>query len=277
MTQEVTTASLTIRKIGLADLKDALSKGLEDSLAMPSFHVFLALLYPVALMWFTGYASALIFPLMAGFALVGPFVGIGLYEMSRCRELGLDTSWGQAFEAVRSRSLFPILLVGLFLLVIFLCWIFAAITLYAALFATAPPKSFDELITLIFAAPQGWKLIGYGTAIGLIFAVGAFSISVISFPLLLDRDVRSRSLFAILLVGLFLLVIFLSWIFVAISLYAALFATAPPKSFAELITLIFATPQGWKLIGYGTAIGFVFAVGPSASASSHSHYFWTAM
>jgi uncharacterized membrane protein len=83
MTPEPAPVSLAIRKIGLADLKEALAKGIEDSLAMPSFHIFLALLYPflallypVALMWFTGYALALLFPLMAGFALVGPFAGI---------------------------------------------------------------------------------------------------------------------------------------------------------------------------------------------------------
>jgi uncharacterized membrane protein len=189
MTPEPAPVSLAIRKIGLADLKEALAKGIEDSLAMPSFHIILALLYPIALMWFTGYALALLFPLMAGFALVGPFAGIGLYEMSRCRELGLDTSWGHVVDAVRSRSILPILLLGLFLFVIFLSWILAAISLFAALFGTAPPKSFATLITLILDTPQGWKLIGLGTAIGFIFAVAAFSISVISFPLLLDRDV----------------------------------------------------------------------------------------
>jgi uncharacterized membrane protein len=189
MTPEPAPVSLAIRKIGLADLKEALAKGIEDSLAMPSFHIILALLYPVALMWFTGYALALLFPLMAGFALVGPFAGIGLYEMSRCRELGLDTSWEHVIDAVRSRSIFPILLLGLFLFVIFLSWIFAAISLFATLFGTAPPKSFATLITLILDTPQGWKLIGLGTAIGFIFAAAAFSISVISFPLLLDRDV----------------------------------------------------------------------------------------
>lgn len=187
--QEEAPVSLTIRKIGLADLRDALGKGIEDSLAMPSFHIFLALLYPVALMWFTGYALALLFPLMAGFALIGPFVGIGLYEISRCRELGLDASWVQAFEAARARSISAILLLGLFLLIIFLLWILAAIALYAALFGTAPPKPFTALIALIFGTPQGWELIGYGTAIGFVFAVAAFSISVISFPLLLDRDI----------------------------------------------------------------------------------------
>jgi uncharacterized membrane protein len=109
--------------------------------------------------------------------------------MSRCRELGLDTSWGHVVDAVRSRSIFPILLLGLFLFMIFLSWIFAAISLFATLFGTVPPKSFATLIALILDTPQGWKLIGLGTAIGFIFAVAAFSISVISFPLLLDRDV----------------------------------------------------------------------------------------
>jgi uncharacterized membrane protein len=189
MTPELTPVSLSVRKIGLADLKDALTRGIEDSLAMPSFHVFLGLLYPVALMWFTGYALALLFPLMAGFALVGPFIGIGLYEMSRRRELGLDTSWVHVFEVVRSRPIFSILSLGLCLLVIFLSWIFAAISLYAALFGTGPPKSFAALLALIFATTQGWKLIGYGTAIGFVFAAGALSISVVSFPLLLDRNV----------------------------------------------------------------------------------------
>jgi uncharacterized membrane protein len=180
---------LTVRKIGLADLKDSLAKGIDDSLAMPTFHVFLALTYPIALMWFTGYALPLLFPLTAGFALVGPFAGIGLYEMSRCRELGLDTSWGHVLDVVRSRSILSILSLALLLLVIFVSWVFAAQSLFMSLFGTAPPKSFIALVTTIFATPEGWTLIGLGSAIGFVFAVVALSISVVSFPLLLDRDV----------------------------------------------------------------------------------------
>jgi uncharacterized membrane protein len=186
-----TPVRLTVRKIRLTDLKTAMTKGIEDSLAMPSFHVFLALTYPIALMWFTGYALPLLFPLMAGFALVGPFAGIGLYEMSRCREFGIDTSWEHVFDVVRSRSILPILSLGLLLLVIFASWLFAAWSLYLALFGTAPPESFAALIAIIFDTPQGWKLIGLGTVIGFIFAVVALSISVVSFPLLLDRDVSA--------------------------------------------------------------------------------------
>jgi uncharacterized membrane protein len=182
-------AGITVRKIGPADLKYALAKGLGDALAMPSFHVFLALTYPIALMWFTGYALPLLFPLMAGFALVGPFAGIGLYEMSRRRELGLDTSWGQVFDAVRARSASSILSIGLLLLVIFVSWVLSAQLLYLALFGAAPPDSVLSLVTIVFGTLQGWKLIGFGTAIGFVFAVAALSVSAVSFPLLLDRDV----------------------------------------------------------------------------------------
>ena len=147
-----------VRKIGPADLKDALAKGIDDFLAMPSSHVFLGLIYPIAGLCLAGYALPMLFPLMAGFALVGPFAGIGLYEMSRCRELGLDTSWEHAFDVVRSHSIFSILSLGLLLLLIFACWVFTAQSLYVALFGMQP-ESFTQIITNIFDTPQGWKLI----------------------------------------------------------------------------------------------------------------------
>jgi uncharacterized membrane protein len=117
-----------------------------------------------------------------------------LYEISQARELGLDTSWKHAFAVVRSHSIFPILSLGLLLLVIFGCWLFAAQALYESLLGPAPPQSFTQFITTIFDTPQGWKLIGFGTTIGFVFAVLALSVSVVSFPMLLDRPIDPEAL-----------------------------------------------------------------------------------
>src|SRR5215831_8986277 len=99
-----------VRTITLVDLRDALAKGVDDFWAMPTHVIFLSLIYPIvgiALGSATfGYdVVPLLFPLAAGFALIGPFAAIGLYELSRRREQGLDTSWRHAFDIVHSPSI----------------------------------------------------------------------------------------------------------------------------------------------------------------------------
>jgi uncharacterized membrane protein len=192
--ESLSQAQPQIRTIGLADLKDALARGLDDFLAMPSHAVFLCLIYPVV-----GFALArivlganvlpLLFPLAAGFALIGPLAALGLYEMSRRREQGLDVSWKHALDIRRSPSLGAIMVLGLLLVAIFLTWIAVAQAIYVATFGYAPAASMPDFARQVFTTPEGWMLAIVGNFVGFLFAVVVLTITVVSFPLLLDRDV----------------------------------------------------------------------------------------
>jgi uncharacterized membrane protein len=183
-----------VRKIGVADLKDAVAKGVDDFLAMPTHVIFLAVIYPVvglllAAITFGYDLMPLLFPLAGGFALIGPFAAIGLYELSRQRERGVEVSWKHAFGLLRYPSLDAIAAMGLVLMIVFLVWLATAQLLYQSLFGYALPESIRQFLSDILTTPAGWTLIIAGNGIGFLFAALAMTISVVSFPLLLDRDV----------------------------------------------------------------------------------------
>ncbi len=185
---------LTIRRIAFADLKDALVKGVKDFNAMPTHAMFLCLIYPVvglllARLAFGYSVLPLLYPLMTGFALVGPLAALGLYELSRRREAGLETSASHALDVVQSSSIGGIIALGLLLMGIFALWIAIANAIYIADFGYAPPASVGAFVHDVLTTSAGWNLIIVGNGIGFLFAVLVLSISAVSFPLLLDRDV----------------------------------------------------------------------------------------
>ncbi|MCC6946258.1 MAG: DUF2189 domain-containing protein [Bradyrhizobiaceae bacterium] len=187
-----------IRRIDVADLRAALAKGIDDFKAIPSHALFLCLIYPLAgLVLFrlaVGYdVLSMLFPIAAGFALIGPFAATGLYELSRRREAGLDTDWTHAFDVFRSSSLGAILALGALLTVIFLVWLAVAQAIYVANFGDAPAASIPHFLDRIFNTSAGWRLILIGNGMGFLFAVLVLMISVVSFPLLLDRDVSATA------------------------------------------------------------------------------------
>jgi uncharacterized membrane protein len=183
---------LAVRSIRLRDLREALALGWADFMAKPSHIIFLGLIYPIAGL-LLAQASInsnllpLIFPLLAGFALIGPFAGLGLYEISRRRELGLDTSWRHALDVFDARSIRAILVLGAMLFVLFAIWLWTAMAIYSWAFRGDDPASISAFISDVTTTWDGVRLIVVGHAVGLVFAIVALMLSAVSFPLLLDK------------------------------------------------------------------------------------------
>jgi len=183
-----------IRSIGFADLVDALRRGAGDFWAKPSHYALLVLIYPVVgivlTVWMNGYHTwPLLYPLVGGFALIGPVAALPLYEISRRREAGLEPSWRDAMSVVRSPAIGSILAVGVMLFVLFTLWLTSAQALYEGLFGASPPRTLGGLLAQVSTQPGGVTLAIVGTMLGALFALVVLCTTVIAFPLLLDRDV----------------------------------------------------------------------------------------
>jgi uncharacterized membrane protein len=183
-----------VRRIGATDLRDVLARGLDDFGANRTDVIFLCVFYPVVGLVLQRLAAGyemlpLLFPLASGFALVGPVAAVGLYEMSRRREQGVDVSWADAFGVVRSPSFGAIVLLGLLLTAIFVLWLLAAEAIYSVTLGPEPPASIASFLRDVLTTGAGWALIGVGVGVGFLFALLVLAIGVVSFPLLLDRGV----------------------------------------------------------------------------------------
>lgn len=184
----------TVHRIGVADLRDVLAKGYDDFGAYRTDVIFLCVFYPVVGLVLGRLAFGydmlpLLFPLASGFALIGPFAAVGLYEMSREREQGVHVTWANAFGVVRSPAFPAIVVLGLLLVIIFLAWLAAAQAIYLVTLGPAPPASIAAFVRDVFTTGAGWVMTVVGVGVGFLFAVLVLTISVVAFPLLLDRNV----------------------------------------------------------------------------------------
>lgn len=167
-----------------------LSKGWQDCLRTPGVSFTYGVLAAITGYLVTWGALAfgmvyLILPLVAGFLIVGPILTVGLYEASRRGESGLSTTLGEALGAFR-RNGGQIALMGMALLLLMIFWARFAAVLFFLYFGLEPP-GLENLFVATFLTADSWPFLVIGSIVGGVLALVAFSISVVSIPLLLDR------------------------------------------------------------------------------------------
>ena len=214
-TEGVTSPQPKINTIEVADLKEVWDKGLDDFKEMPTHLVFLCLIYPIVTLIFArAYAGfdmvPLVFPILAGYTLIGPLVATSMYELSRRREYGMDHSRMHVFDILKISTIRPVATLGLLLMVIYILWLGGAQVIYDANFggssglvpirfvdapladpALLAPQSIEQLADMLFTTAAGWTMIIVGCAVGFVFAVVVLALSVVSFPMIIDRNVSA--------------------------------------------------------------------------------------
>jgi len=182
-----------VRKISSTDLNDALREGFSDFMAKRGDLLLVGLLYPAigliaALVTLGGLRIEYFFPIAAGISLLGPVAAAGFYELARRREASLDSSWSHFLDVVKRPAFESMVVVVAILLLIFGAWVAVAGLLFE-LTVGVSSATMGGFLDRLFTTPEGWALILLGNLAGAVFAFLVLTLSVVSMPMLVDRDV----------------------------------------------------------------------------------------
>lgn len=191
-TQDLAPPVPEVRKLGIGDLRAALAGGWRDFAAAPLYGLFFASVYVLGgwlivwaltakgQMWWT-------LPAAAGFPILGPFIACGLYEVSRRREAGIALSWRAVLGVILRQKDRQIPSIAVVIVVFFLFWNFLAHMIFALFLGLSTMTNISSSFE-VFLTPNGMLMLAVGTVVGSVFAGVLFALTVVSLPLLLDRE-----------------------------------------------------------------------------------------
>lgn len=196
-TPQQTVREFAVRKIEIQDLHIALAQGWQDFRAKRGDLLFLGIIYPIVMLIVCSAALdfsilPLVFPLIAGSVIFGPAIASGYYEIARRREQGLDTSWRHFFDVLRGPAAVNLAGLTSITVMLFIAWMLSAALVYATTLGAMFPDGFASLgqfLHAILATSEGWQMIIAGNLVGLAFVLVALAVSIVSFPMVVDRRV----------------------------------------------------------------------------------------
>ena len=195
MSKSATTKNkpIEIRKAEVGDLRHALAQGWSDFRAAPQFGLFFGAIFAIGGLLLTWLAfelglSWMAYPFVIGFALIGPFIATGLYEVSRRLQVEKSLEWRSILLVIFEQHRRELGWMAFVTLFIFWIWTYQIRTLVAVFFGSKGFATFDGFLTAVFTTETGFYFLLTGHAVGAVISLVLFSITVISCPLLLDRD-----------------------------------------------------------------------------------------
>jgi uncharacterized membrane protein len=186
-------ADPVVRAITLSDVNEAWVQGIHDFWNAPIYGLVFGGLYAAGGMIIVACVTALglrylAYPLTAGFALIGPFAAVGLYEVSRRQEAGMALSWRAVLGAVFEQRNRQLAWMGFVTMLFFVIWMYQVQLLVALFLGTRSFPTLHDFLVALTTTPEGLLFLFLGNAVGALLAIVLFSITFVSFPLLLDRD-----------------------------------------------------------------------------------------
>ncbi|MEQ8365283.1 MAG: DUF2189 domain-containing protein [Roseicyclus sp.] len=182
-----------IRDVGLGDIGYALRAGLRDFLRKPWMGLFFANVYVTGgwMLYAFFFVTDQIWwaiPITVGFPLLGPFLAVGLYEVSRRLEAGQD-EWARndIFGVIWRQRLRQLPSMAWVIIVYFLFWSFFAHMLFALFLGPSALTNVTSSYAYLLE-PEGMMMLAVGTGFGAVFATVLFALTVVSLPLLLDKE-----------------------------------------------------------------------------------------